>query len=125
MAGNSPCAAESALASSSFAYLSDHCPTGLGPGPTGLGEFHPAALELVRGCDVLIHDSQYLDEELAERADFGHSAAGYPVALAEAASVPSVLLFHHDPQRTDDAMDALVARYQGRHVAVDAARHGA
>jgi ribonuclease BN (tRNA processing enzyme) len=109
---------------SSFAYLSDHCPTTLGPGPTGLGEFHPAALELAAGCDLLIHDSQYLDEELAARAHFGHSAASYPVALAEAASVPRVLLFHHDPQRTDDQIDALVAHYQGRSVGVDAARQG-
>jgi phosphoribosyl 1,2-cyclic phosphodiesterase len=109
---------------SSFTYMSDHCPTNLGPGPSGLGALHPAALELAEGADLLIHDAQYLDEELAARADFGHAAAGYAVELAEAASVPRVLLFHHDPPRTDDQIDALVARYQGRAVAVDAARQG-
>lgn len=109
---------------SSFAYLSDHCPTNLGPGPAGLGELHPAALALADGCDLLIHDAQYLDEELGERANFGHSAASYPVALAEAASVPSVLLFHHDPPRTDDAIDALVARYANAPVEVEGARQG-
>ena len=109
---------------SSFAYLSDHCPTNLGPGPAGLGELHPAALALADGCDLLIHDAQYLDEELAEKANFGHSAASYPVALAEAASVPSVLLFHHDPPRTDDAIDALVARYANAPVEVEGARQG-
>ena len=109
---------------SSFAYLSDHCPTNLGPGPSGLGELHAAALELAEGCDLLIHDSQYLDEELAQRANFGHAAAGYAVELAEAASVPSVLLYHHDPPRTDDAIDALVARYEGASVEVEGARQG-
>jgi ribonuclease BN (tRNA processing enzyme) len=109
---------------SSFAYLSDHCPTSLGSGPAGLGELHPAALALADGCDLLIHDAQYLDEELAEKANFGHSAASYPVALAEAASVPSVLLFHHDPPRTDDAIDALVARYANAPVDVEGARQG-
>ncbi len=108
----------------SFAYLSDHCPTVLGPGPKGLGELHPAAMALAEGCDLLIHDAQYLDEELAARADFGHSAASYAVELAEAASVPRVLLFHHDPPRTDDEIDALVARYAGAAVTVEAARQG-
>lgn len=107
---------------SSFAYLSDHCPTVLGPGPDGLGARHEAVMALVEGCDLLIHDAQYLDEELAARADFGHAAAGYPVALAEEAGVRRVLLFHHDPPRTDDEIDRLVARYAGRKVRVDAAR---
>jgi ribonuclease BN (tRNA processing enzyme) len=109
----------------SFAYLSDHCPVSLGPGPSGWGELHPAALALAEGCDLLIHDAQYLDEELAAKANFGHSATSYPVALAEAAAVPSVLLFHHDPPRTDDAIDALVARYADASVEVEAARQGA
>lgn len=109
---------------STFAYLSDHCPTAFGPGPGGLGELHPAAMALAEGCDLLIHDAQYLDEELADRANFGHSAAGYPVSLAEAASVPSVLLFHHDPPRTDDAIDALVARYEDASMEVEGARQG-
>jgi phosphoribosyl 1,2-cyclic phosphodiesterase len=107
---------------SAFAYLSDHCPTVLGPGPDGLGARHEAAMALAQGCDLLIHDAQYLDEELAARANFGHAAAGYAVGLAEAASVKRVLLFHHDPPRTDDQIDALVARYAGRAVPVEAAR---
>ncbi len=107
-----------------FAYLSDHCPTVLGPGPDGLGARHPAAMALAEGCDLLIHDAQYLDEELASRASFGHAAAGYAVGLAEAASVPRVLLYHHDPPRTDDQIDALVARYAGRAVVVEGARQG-
>ncbi len=47
-----------------IAYLSDHCPTTLGPGPEGLGEYHEAALSLASGCDLLFHDAQYTDEEL-------------------------------------------------------------
>lgn len=109
---------------SAFAYLSDHCPTVLGEGPDGLGAHHEAALALVDGVDLLIHDAQYLDEELAARADFGHAAAGYPVSLAEATGVPRVLLFHHDPPRTDPEIDELVKRYAGRAVDVEGARQG-
>jgi ribonuclease BN (tRNA processing enzyme) len=72
----------------------------------------------------LIHDAQYLDEELAARADFGHAAAGYAVELAAAASVPRVLLFHHDPPRTDEQLDVLVARYASSPLEVMGARQG-
>ena len=107
-----------------FAYMSDHCPTALGAGPAGLGELHEAVLALCEGCDLLIHDAQYLDEELPARADFGHAAAGYAVELAAATSVPKVLLFHHDPPRTDDQLDALVARYASSPLEVIGARQG-
>jgi len=108
----------------SIAYLSDHCPTVLGAGPDGLGAYHEAALELARGCDVLFHDAQYTDDELAARADFGHAAAGYAVRLGEEAGARQVLLFHHDPPRTDDAIDALVASHAGARVPVAGASEG-
>ena len=110
--------------SRSIAYLSDHCPTVLGAGPDELGEYHAAALDLARGCDVLLHDAQNTDDELAARADFGHAAAGYAVRLGEEAGAHQVLLFHHDPPRTDDAIDALVASYAGARVAVAGATEG-
>jgi phosphoribosyl 1,2-cyclic phosphodiesterase len=111
-------------ADATVAYLSDHCPTVLGPGPDGLGEYHEAALTLAQGCDLLLHDAQYRDEELAARASFGHAAAGYALGLAQRAGVRHLLLFHHDPPRTDDDIDAMVASYAGRGVRVDGAREG-
>jgi phosphoribosyl 1,2-cyclic phosphodiesterase len=109
---------------SAVAYLSDHCPTALGPGPDGLGEYHPAALALARGCDVLLHDAQYTDDELPARASFGHAACGYAVKLAERAGARQLLLFHHDPRRTDGEVDALVDAHQSHRVAVRAAAEG-
>ena len=41
---------------SAVAYVTDHCPTALGPGPDGWGEYHAGAVELAAGADVLIHD---------------------------------------------------------------------
>jgi hypothetical protein len=35
-----------------------------------------------------------------------------------------VLFFHHDPERTDDAVDALVARYANAKPLVEGARQG-
>lgn len=90
-----------------IAYLPDHAPHVLGPGPHGLGPYHEAAVELARDVDVLIHDAQYTREELEVRGDWGHAAAEYPVRLAEACGARRVLLFHHDPARTDDEVMAL------------------
>lgn len=107
-----------------MAYLSDHHPAQLGPGPDGFGPYHPAALELADGADVLLHDAQYLPSEWPERGSFGHSTPGYAVGLGIAAGVTQVVLFHHDPARTDDQIDALIAAHQHPDVTVIAARDG-
>ncbi|MGO9581306.1 MAG: MBL fold metallo-hydrolase [Acidimicrobiales bacterium] len=107
-----------------IAYLSDHCPTNLGPGPEGLGEYHEAALSLARGCDVLFHDAQYTDEELPARASFGHASCGYAVGLAERAQVGQLMLYHHDPARTDEQIDSIVTDYKSAEVPVTAAVQG-
>ncbi|HUB76748.1 MAG TPA: MBL fold metallo-hydrolase, partial [Solirubrobacteraceae bacterium] len=70
---------------STLAYLPDHCPTELGAGEDGFGEYHPAALELARDADVLIHDAQLFPEELAAEASFGHAVGDYAVQLARRA----------------------------------------
>jgi ribonuclease BN (tRNA processing enzyme) len=108
----------------SFAYLSDHMPQALGTGPDGWGALHDAALALADGVDLLIHDAQYTAEELPERGAFGHSAAEYAVALGEAAGAGRVVLFHHDPARTDDEVDAIEARFAGAPIPVHAAVQG-
>lgn len=87
------------------AYLSDHHPSGLGPGPDGFGPYHEAPLALTEGVDLLIHDAQYLQHEWPDRHNFGHSTVGYAVGLAETAGARRLLLFHHDPARTDTEVD--------------------
>lgn len=110
---------------SSIAYLSDHAPHALGPGPSGVGELHPAALDLVEGVDLLLHDAQYTSHELPAKATWGHAAAEYGVELGERCGVGQVLLFHHDPSRTDDQVEALRDHLaDGAAVPLDAAVEG-
>ena len=111
---------------STLTYISDHCPTAYGPGPDGVGEYHDAALALALGADVLIHDAEYTDEELPARAHYGHAACDYAVRLAAVADVRRVVLFHHDPSRTDDEIDAIQThcRAVAGARAVDAAAEG-
>lgn len=108
----------------SIAYLSDHGPAALGPGPEGWGPYHEAAMALVADVDVLVHDAQHTAEELPTRVSWGHSAADYPVRLGILGRARSVLLFHHDPTRSDAEVDAIVARFAGASVPVTAAAEG-
>ncbi|MCW2667115.1 MAG: hypothetical protein JWN57_2077 [Frankiales bacterium] len=109
---------------SSLAYLSDHSPVAMGPGPEGLGEYHEAAMELADGVDVLIHDAQHTAGEFPDQAYLGHASVEYVVGLAEASGAGSVLLFHHAPGRTDDELDAIVTGQAGAPVSVQAAAEG-
>jgi phosphoribosyl 1,2-cyclic phosphodiesterase len=110
--------------SSSIAYMSDHWPTSIGPGTDGFGDYHENALALANGVDVLIHDAQYTSEEFPARADFGHSAIEYAIGLGRKAGAKSVMLFHHDPDRTDDDLDRIVASLNGTKPKVSAAAEG-
>jgi ribonuclease BN (tRNA processing enzyme) len=102
----------------SLAYLSDHAPHTLGPGPHGVGAHHPAAVALARDVDVLVHDAQYAHDELAANADFGHAAADYAAGLAAEVGARRVLLFHHDPARTDAGAAEVLADVRRRHPGV-------
>ena len=92
-----------------IAYVTDHSPTSYGPGPDGLGERHEAVLALARDADVLIHDAQHLAAQFPEVDFLGHSSVEYCVALAREAGVRTLVLFHHDPARTDDEVDRILA----------------
>ena len=68
----------------------------------------------VAGADLLIHDAQYTAAEYPQRLGWGHSTMEYAVDLALKAGVRRLALFHHDPWRTDDALDAVVAEARRR-----------
>jgi phosphoribosyl 1,2-cyclic phosphodiesterase len=108
----------------SVAYLSDHSPTAVGPGPDGLGERHEAALALATGVDVLVHDAQHRQDEFPGVGYLGHASAEYAVALGREAGVRTVVLFHHAPTRTDDEIDAIAASVQAPGIDVLAAYEG-
>lgn len=110
---------------STLTYMPDHCPTVLGPGEHGFGEYHAAALELAHEADLLVHDAQLFPGELAE-AEFGHAVCDYGVELGCRTGARAVALFHHRLDRTDDALDQLARRFAARELppAVDVAAEG-
>jgi ribonuclease BN (tRNA processing enzyme) len=54
----------------------------------------------------------------------GHSAVEYAVGLAERCGVSRLVLFHHDPWRTDEEIDRLASECEGAGVPVIAAFDG-
>lgn len=82
-------------ASGSVAYVPDHAAVSR---PTSL-------LGSLRGVDVLIHDSQFLESEREIASRFGHATVRDSIELATEAGAARVVLFHHAPGRTDDQLD--------------------
>ncbi len=109
---------------SAIAYLPDHDPADLGPGPDGLGVYHDGALDLADGADLLCHDSFWYAEDFDPARTLGHAAAEYAIGLAAAASARRVLLLHHRPDRTDTELDKLAAGLQDSPVPVTLAADG-
>lgn len=60
-----------------------------------------------RDADLLSHDAQYLPADLPHKRGWGHSLVSEVCNLAADANVRHLVLFHHDPNRTDAAIDAL------------------
>ncbi len=86
----------------SVAYLSDHQQPHDGSFALTAG-----ARDLVQGVDLLIHDSQYTTHEFPLKNNWGHCTIDYAVWLAKHCDVGTLALFHHDPTRSDDAIDEL------------------
>ncbi|MFO0617158.1 MAG: MBL fold metallo-hydrolase [Polyangiaceae bacterium] len=101
----------------------------------------PALRALAEGAAILIYDAQYTPDEYAgtagrARVGWGHSTFVAGAEVARAAGVRKLVLFHHDPQRTDDGVRAIeegcrelfedsVAAYEGMTLRTDDARGGA
>jgi ribonuclease BN (tRNA processing enzyme) len=65
---------------------------------------------LAFGADVLVHDCQFSESEYPSRVGWGHSSVAHAVGFARRAQVGRLVLFHHDPDRSDDDVDGLVRR---------------
>jgi phosphoribosyl 1,2-cyclic phosphodiesterase len=106
----------------SVAYISDH------QAPLTLDSVADSVLELADGVDVLIHDSQYTPAEFERKRDWGHCTLEYALLVARTAGARQLVLFHHDPSRTDDDLDRLSADLResavGSGVEVTAAYEG-
>lgn len=66
-----------------------------------------------RGAAILVHDATFTAAEYESHRGWGHSRFDDALALALDAGVGRLVLFHHSPERSDDAIDAEVNRLRG------------
>jgi phosphoribosyl 1,2-cyclic phosphodiesterase len=92
-----------------IAYIPDHEPV-LG---VRLADLEPEWISghaLAENADVLVHDCQFSEAEYPSRVGWGHSSVGQAVEFAQRAGARQLVLFHHDPDRSDDGVDGIVER---------------
>lgn len=87
----------------SLAYLTDNELSPPGPAETSMD----ALARFANGVDLLIHDAQYLSTDMPAKRGWGHSTVDEVLALGQSAGTKHLVLFHHEPERDDDALDAL------------------
>ena len=105
----------------SVAYLPDHQQP-----VDGTFDIADSVVDLVEGVDLLIHDAQYTVEEFPQRSDWGHCTGDYALHIARTLDVGTLVMFHHDPSRTDDALDSNLSTWTAGddHPQVVLAREG-
>lgn len=67
-------------------------------------------VEFLKGVDLLIHDAQYTIDEYKVKLSWGHSFYEFALELALQAQVKRLVLFHHDPLRSDRQLDELLEK---------------
>lgn len=81
-------------------------------------------------ADILIHDAQFTNEEINRHRGWGHSDCTSTLNLGLKAHVKRLLLFHHNPSRTDKAVQEIeerckaILRDQQVQMPVEGAREG-
>jgi len=81
--------------------------------------------EICRGADILIYDAQYERSQVErEKKGWGHSSWEEGVKVCLESGVKELILFHHDPDSDDCAIDALQERARDRFPNTRAAFEG-
>jgi len=76
-------------------------------------EENDKVVSFFQGADILIHDSQYTHKEyISSRLGWGHSSFEHAVNVAHKAGVKKLLLFHHDPDRSDAEFELIEKKIQ-------------
>lgn len=75
------------------------------------GKANPV-VALAQGAHTLIHDAQYVNADM--KPGWGHSTVDTAIDVAVAANVERLVLYHHDPDRSDDELDQIEREAQER-----------
>jgi phosphoribosyl 1,2-cyclic phosphodiesterase len=87
-------------------------------------EYERNLRRLAEGADIFVNDAQYTPEQLEQHRGWGHSSWREGVRIAEAAGVRNLVLFHHDPDSSDKAVDSILRDAREEFVNTWAAAEG-
>jgi len=65
----------------------------------------------MKGADIVVHDTQYLEEEYATHTGWGHATFKHAINAVNEADVKKLICFHHDPSRADSQLEQLEKKY--------------
>lgn len=87
-----------------FVFLTDNELTYKHPGGLDFQDY----LDFCRGADLLVHDAEYRKEEYRHTKTWGHSVYNDALKLSVDSGVKKFGLFHHNQERFDQDLDAIV-----------------
>jgi len=90
----------------SVAYMPDHEPV-LGALRLLPDRDWISGMSVAQEVDLLIHDSQYTDDEYISRMGWGHSSMRQALEFARMAEIGHLVPFHYDPTHSDDDLDGM------------------
>ena len=74
-----------------------------------------AIMDVIRGVDVLIADTSYTPEEYMQKIGWGHGTFDTSIQMAKEAKAKSLYCTHHEPTRSDNALEAVFAEALSRN----------
>lgn len=84
-----------------------------------------ALVRFAAGADLLIHDAAYeVADYEARRRGWGHSTWQAAAILARSAAVKTLMLFHHEPDHSDEELERLLGLARGLFPSTMLAREG-
>lgn len=100
-----------------FVYATDNEP--------GHAVYDANLRRLAANADLLVYDAQFLPEEYVQRYQgWGHSHWREGIKVAQESGAQELVLFHHDPDRDDAALDDIVCQARQLFPRLRAAREG-
>ena len=74
------------------------------------GDPNQRVFDFAKNADILIHDCTYTPEEYVDKVGWGHSHYLFTLKVAAEANARHLVLFHHEPNRSDDKVDDILLK---------------
>jgi len=72
-------------------------------------------MDVISGVDVLIADTSYTPEEYMQKIGWGHGTFDTSIQMAKEAKAKALYFTHHEPTRSDKALEAVFAEALSRN----------